>query len=161
MSESVGDDTVHVTLQVEDIASEILAMDSGIVFGSNWGERALFYNPNWDLKKGIYVATFKERDGANDRSSCLNQEGRFRLNLGLTKASYIRLFGSPPKRPSAGQIVDTGHDFTVSDTFTPHPIYAWMGWIAVINPTQSTMTYLKPFLLEAIQLAHFKFAKRS
>jgi hypothetical protein len=147
-------------MSVEEIASEILAMDSGIVFSSNWGERALFYNPNWVLKKGIYIATFKERDGANDRSSCLDQEGRFRLNIGLTKASYANFFGPTPKRRSAGQVVATGHDFAVCDTIMPHPIYAWMSWIAVISPTRSTLVDLKPLLLESLALAHKKFAER-
>jgi hypothetical protein len=160
MDKSIGANNDGMALSVEEIASEILAMDSGIVFGSNWGERALFYNPNWVLKKGIYIATFKERDGANDRSSRLDPGSRFRLNIGLAKPSYVTLFGSPPARPSAGQTVDTGHDFSCCDTIMPHPIYAWMSWIAVVNPTHATMAVLKPLLLESIQLAHVKFAKR-
>jgi Family of unknown function (DUF6194) len=160
MNEAIGEEAGDMAPSVEEIASEILAMDSGIVFSSNWGERALFYNPNWALKKGIYVATFKERDGANDRSSFLDKGRRFRFNVGLTKASYITFFGPPPKRPDAGQTVDTGHDFTLCDTILPHPIYAWMSWIAVINPTRATMAVLEPLLLESIQLAHVKFAKR-
>jgi hypothetical protein len=59
-------------MKVEDIADDILSLHPGIIFDSNWGERALFYNPGRVLKKGIYIATFKERDGANDNASRLN-----------------------------------------------------------------------------------------
>jgi hypothetical protein len=147
-------------MRVEDLASEILALDGGVVFDSNWGERALFYNPGRALKKGIYIATFKERDGANDHASKLDRGGLFRLNIGLAKSSYFKLFGLTPARPAAGHSVDTGHDFTALDVITPHPIYAWMGWVAVINPSKETYLSLKPYLIESLALAKSKFSKR-
>jgi hypothetical protein len=147
-------------MTIDDIAAAILALDPGIVFDSNWGERALFYNPGGKLKKGIYIATFKERDGENDKASNLNRGGRFRLNVGLPKGAYFSLFGPPPFRPSAGHIVATGHDFTKSDLLTPHPVYGWMSWVAVINPSQATFDSLFPYLIQSLELAREKFKKR-
>jgi hypothetical protein len=148
-------------LSVEDIVQQILALDTGLVFDSNWGERAIFFNPGRVLKKGVYIATFKERDGQNDRASNLNRGGLFRFNLGLTKATYFPLFGFPPARPASGQTIDTGHDFTAVDTLMPHPVYGWMSWVAIINPSGSSFERLKPLLVDSLEAAKSKFAKRN
>lgn len=147
-------------MTIDEIVETVCALDSGIVFDSNWGERALFYNPARQLKKGIYIATFKERDGENDKASDLNRGGRFRLNIGLTKLAYFTLFGPLPFRPSAGNIVATGHDFTLSDVIMPHPVYGWMSWVAVVNPTLSTFKTLLPVIAESVERAQDKFPKR-
>jgi Family of unknown function (DUF6194) len=147
-------------MKVEDIAGDILSLNDAVVLDNNWGERALFYNPGKVLKKGIYIATFKERDGANDSASKLSRGGLYRLNVGLSKSSYFKLFGPTPARPAAGHIVNTGHDFTAPDLITPHPIYGWMSWIAVINPSRQTYASLRPYLIESLTLAKSKFAKR-
>lgn len=147
-------------LTVEDIAAKILALDEGLVFDKNWGERALFYNPGRALKKGIYVATFKERDGPNDSASKLHRSGLFRFNLGLRKGSYFALFGFPPIRPAAGKTIDTEHDFTALDTLTPHPVYGWMSWVAIINPSGKSVDELMPLIVETIETAKVKFDKK-
>jgi hypothetical protein len=58
----------------------------GTVLVESWGEKGIFYNPNWVLKRGVYVLTIKEKDGDNDKGSNLNREGIFRVNLGLRKS---------------------------------------------------------------------------
>lgn len=37
-----------------------------------WGERSIFYNPGHKLPRGVYFATVKEKDGDNDKASCLD-----------------------------------------------------------------------------------------
>jgi Family of unknown function (DUF6194) len=148
-------------MTIDEIVDTICALDDGIGFSSNWGERALFYNPGNALKKGIYIATFKERDGQNDKASHLDRGGRFRLNIGLPKGAYFSLFGPPPFRPAAGNIVATGHDFTQDDVLMPHPVYGWMSWVGVINPSRATFERLVPHLVEALVLAKSKFEKRT
>jgi hypothetical protein len=159
---SLGSNNARFTsaLTVEDIAAKILTLDEGLVFDKNWGERALFYNPRRALKKGIYVATFKERDGPNDGASKLDRGGIFRLNLGLSKASYFALFGFPPTRPAAGKTVDTEHDFSALDTLTPHPVYGWMSWVAIINPSRDILDELMPLIVETVEAARIKFDKK-
>lgn len=147
-------------LTVEDIVSKILALDEGIIFDKNWGERALFYNPGRLLRKGIYVATFKERDGPNDSASKLARGGLFRLNLGLSKATYFTQFGFPPTRPAAGKTIDKVHDFTAIDKLTPHPVYGWMSWVAIINPSGESLAKLMPLIIETVQAAKIKFDKK-
>jgi Family of unknown function (DUF6194) len=125
-----------------------------------WGETSFFYNPGRQLPRGVYFATIKDKDGDNDRASDLNRTDVFRLNIGVSKSTYRSLFGLQPKRPTAGGVVETGHDFTALNQLTPHPVYGWMSWISVLNPSDSTFEDVKPLLLEAHGLAVFKFAKR-
>jgi hypothetical protein len=125
-----------------------------------WGETSFFYNPGQRLPRGIYFATVKEKDGANDRASDLGRPGVFRLNIGISKPTWRTLFGPQPARPAAGGVVGTGHDFTALDQLMPHPVYGWMSWVSVLNPSAATFETVKPLLVEAHGLAVAKFAKR-
>jgi hypothetical protein len=148
-----------MTLAIEQIVKYVQSTFPGVVDNHNWGERALFYNPVHKLPKGIYFLTFKEKDGANDSASQI-KSGQYRLNIGISKAAFTALFGGIPARPSAGGVVNTGHDFTACDVITPHPVYGWMSWVAVKNPSSATFGELKPLLAEAYKLAVTKFSKR-
>ncbi len=147
-------------VQIEEIFNFCLDTHEGLVLDKNWGERGVFFNPGNVLPKGIYVLTVKEKDGPNDKASNVDRDGVYRLNLGLEKESFIQLFGQPPKRPAAGSIVDTGHDFEELDQITPHPVYGWMSWVAILNPSTESFEKLKPLISEAVGLATVKFHKK-
>jgi hypothetical protein len=147
-------------MRQEDIFNYCLQNFEGTVLNTNWGEQAIFYNPNNTLKKGVYVVTIKEKDGANDYASKVNRDGVFRINISIRKDTFQTIFGTIPKRPTAGNIVDMNYDFTQLNTIMPHPIYAWMGWICILNPTSETFETLKPLLQEAYDFAKEKFNKR-
>ncbi|QRH03634.1 hypothetical protein JQC75_08945 [Shewanella litorisediminis] len=148
-------------MQIEEIFDYCIKEYNGLVLDKNWGERGVFYNPGKVLPKGIYVLTIKEKDGPNDKASNVNRENVYRLNLGLSKASFVKLFGPPPQRPSAGSIVYTGHNFEALNEITPHPVYGWMSWVAVLNPSVETFERLKPLISEAVALAKLKFEKKA
>lgn len=125
-----------------------------------WGELAFFYNPGHRLPRGIYFVTIKEKDGDRDRASNLGRPGIFRLNIGISRPTWRERFGPQPARPAAGGVVATGHDSAVLDQLVPHPVYGWMSWVSVLNPSAATFETLKPLLAEAHDLAVAKFAKR-
>lgn len=125
-----------------------------------WGERSLFYNPGGVLARGIYFATIKQRNGDNDRASGLDRAGVFRVNTGVSRRTYERLLGPVPARPAKAGVVATGHDFQQLDVLLPHPVYAWMGWVCVLNPSLRTRDALAPLFDEAHALAKVKFARR-
>jgi len=52
-------------LTKQQILDKIQNQFSGLAVNQNWGETGLFYNPELKLKKGIYLLTIKEKDGAN------------------------------------------------------------------------------------------------
>ena len=148
------------TLSIQEIIDYTTSNYEGVVENQNWGERGLFYNPKGKLPKGIYILTFKEKDGPNDKASNVDRPGVYRLNLGISKQTYQTLFGEIPKRPLAGRIVNTGHDFDKLDEIMPHPVYGWMSWIGVLNPSKTTFSKLKPLIDEGVELAKIKYAKK-
>jgi hypothetical protein len=141
----------------EDVVAALTAMFDGLVPKASWGETSLFYNPDRALPNGVYFATIKDHDGANDSASHLDRPGAFRVALGLPRASYERLFGARPPRPAKGGRVATGHDFTATDVLMPHPVYAWMGWVQVLSPSTETFTGLQSLFAEAYDAAVEKY----
>jgi hypothetical protein len=100
------------------LLDQVRARYDGLVAHETWGERVLFYNPDGDRPRGRYFLTVKEHDSDNDRTLALNRPGVYRVSVAPTRASYVARFGPPPERPPNGGVVDTGHDFTVTDTRT-------------------------------------------
>jgi hypothetical protein len=143
----------------EQVVLFITSRLPGLVPKSSWGETALFYNPGHRLAHGVYLCTLKEHDGPNDCASALHRNGVFRLSVGLAPLTYTRLFGARPRRPAKGAAVATGHNFTAPQVLMPHPIYAWMGWAQILNPTELDMEELLPLLRESHALAQVKFQR--
>lgn len=147
-------------MKSEEILKYCLKNLKDTVLVESWGEKGIFYNPNNALKRGVYILTIKEKDGDNDKGSNLDRENVYRVNLGIRKKTFIGLFNEVPKRPTAGGIVDMDYNFTELDRIIPHPVYAWMGWISVLNPSNKTFEELKTFIQEAYEYAVEKFKKR-
>ena len=143
-----------------DILNYCLDNLSDTVVVNSWGERGVFYNPNNALKRGIYVLTVKEKDGDNDKSSNLNREGVYRISIGVRRNTFIYMFGSVPTRPAKGGVVDMPFDFAQIDKIVPHPVYAWMSWVCVLNPSDTTFEQLKPLIQEAYEYAKEKYTRR-
>jgi Family of unknown function (DUF6194) len=71
--------------------------------------------------------------------SDLSRPGVYRLNIGLGKESFQRLVGAV-----------TEPDFAAFDRILPHPVYATQRWIAILNPSDTTVRdTLLPLLTEA------------
>ena len=144
----------------ETVISRALSRYSGAVEVVSWGERSVFHNPGGVLPRGVYFLTVKAHDGPNDQASHLDRDGVFRVNFGVGKQTYERLFGPKPARPSKGGVVETGHDFTVLNRLTPHPVYGWMGWLSVLSPSTETFEEVRSLIDEAHERAVTKFEKR-
>ncbi len=94
---------------------------------NSWDESGIFYNPQSKLKRGIYVLTVKEKDGDNDKSSKLNRDEVYRVNIGVRKDTFIQLFGKIPKRPPKGGVIDMPFDFSEIDRIFPTQFT--LGWV--------------------------------
>ncbi|WP_418128695.1 DUF6194 family protein [Variovorax sp. 375MFSha3.1] len=88
-------------------------------------------------------ATIVTKDNEFDNASKLDRAGVFRLNLGVGKETFRALFGEQPAAP----------DYSALDTLMPHPLYAKMYWVSVINPSEKTFDTVKPLIAEALSLA--------
>ncbi|MFI5694937.1 DUF6194 family protein [Kribbella sp. NPDC051586] len=88
--------------------------------------------------------------------SRLDEPGAWRLNIGLTKATYTSLFGAAPTERDADWVLDSGHDYTARGTLMPHPFYASQYWVCIVDPTD--LGALVPHLEEAYEFAARKYA---
>jgi hypothetical protein len=147
----ISTDTVH-----EHLTTKL----AGVVPIDAWGETSYFYNPGRALKRGTYFATIKMKDGDNDRASQLDRSGIWRLNLGIRKATFLSMFDRIPERPAKGEAIKGAWDFTATDIITPHPVYGWMSWIAVLSPSERTWQICLPLILDAHLRACELFKKR-
>jgi len=147
-------------LTTAEIIDALLSKFNGVTAVEAWGEQSLFYNPGKKLPRGVYFATLKEKDGDNDRASNLDRDGIFRLNIGTTKPLFIEKFGAPPTRPCKGQAIEGPWDFTALNTLTPHPVYGWMSWVALLNPDAEMFSDIQPLIEAAFEKAEMAFSKR-
>lgn len=118
-----------------------------------WGDSFFIYDPNRDLEetRRFPFATIVTQDyGEFDNKSNLNRPGVFRLNIGVSKETFAKLFD-----PSVA------HDFTTLDRLMPHPEYGPNHFLCVLNPSDATFEAVKPLLREAYEIAVRRAAPRN
>jgi len=82
------------------------------------------------------VTTDEHDDGA---PSNLSRPGAFRLNIGVSRATFQRVVGSMAEP-----------DYAAFDRLLPHPVYAKQLWISILNPSDATFRdVVLPLLTEA------------
>jgi Family of unknown function (DUF6194) len=96
-----------------------------------------------------------------DRASHLERVGTYRLNIGLSKATYTGLFGAPPRQRDDDWVLDTGFDYAAEDRLMPHPYYASQYWVCVVDPSGATFDEVEPLLAEAHALAARKAERQA
>jgi hypothetical protein len=126
------------------------------------GDSFFFYDPGGALPpdRRLPFATLVTGD-RYDSVSQLDRPSVFRLNIGVSAATYRSLFGPQPSTPGAAGVVDTDHDFAALDRIMPHPVYAPMSWVCVLNPSAATFGAVRPLLAEAYELAVRRHAARA
>ncbi len=108
-------------------------------------------------------ATFITHDDEYETFSDLNRPGIFRLNVGVSKATFPSLFGATAPRPAAAATADaSAYDFAALDRLLLHPTYGRQFWVCILNPTPATFdTTIKPLLAEAYDIACGRDEKRA
>ncbi len=142
------------------VTQAILDTFDGARTESVWGDTFFYYNPSSERPNEIYFASLKSADDDYDNASNLNREGAFRLNIGVGKETFFRLFESRPARPGPAAEFDAAYDFTAADTLMPHPVYGRQYWVCVVNPSAEMFARLQPLLAEAYELAVGKYGGR-
>jgi hypothetical protein len=147
-------------ITIDFILRDLLANYSGLKIIDAWGEVSLFYNPDDSLKRGIYFCTLKNKDGENDKASHLYRADVFRMNFGISKKTFVSIFNTIPKRPIKGGVIEGDYDFQSTDALTPHPIYGWMAWVSILNPSTTSFKDLKALIDESYALCIQKYKKK-
>ena len=128
--DSTGPDPDALTTYILDTYPETdLATIPGAWFFSLDPER---HFPNF--------ATIVTNDDHDEGSpSNLSRPGVFRLNFGVSRATFERLVGA-----------DAEPDCATIDRVFPHPVYARQLWISILNPSAASFeSVVKPLLAEA------------
>lgn len=105
--------------------------------------------------------TLKNYEGESDKGWHFNRPGVYRLSFRRSAKIFASPFGARPMRPGKGGAVAGPWNFTALNVLMPHPVYGWMGWIAVLNPTTETFERMMPFLNRARKQAETRIARRS
>jgi hypothetical protein len=144
----------------EEMSKFLFDRYEGLIPQNTWGETSFFYNPGFKLSRGTYFVTIKEKDGDNDKASELDREGVFRINFGMAKKEFLETFGKLYARPAKGQIIDGDYNFTALDTLMPHPVYGWIYWVCVLNPSEKTLKEITPLIDSYYETTKKRFEKR-
>jgi hypothetical protein len=125
------------------------------------GDTFFLYDPDGDLpaERQFPFVTIVTGDHY-DSVSMLNRPGAYRLNIGLTKATYAAWFGAAPSQRDTDGVLETGVDHAATDTVMPHPIYASQHWVCVVNPGEATLETVRTLLAEAHEYAARKYANQ-
>ena len=134
----------------------------GIVTSTDSGDWFLFYDPD-----GITVpenrfpfCTLVTGDRYDAASRLERDLATYRVNLGLSRPRYEESLGPAPRQPAGYDVIDTGFDYTTTDTLMPHPFYAPLHWVCVVNPGARTTATLAALLHDAHDLAKRQYDKR-
>jgi hypothetical protein len=134
----------------------------GIVTSTGSGDWFLFYDPDGVTvpEKRFPFCTLVTADRYDGASRLDRDATTYRVNLGVDRETYETLFGPAPRQPAGHEVIDTGFDYAATDTVMPHPYYAPMHWVCVVNPGDRTRARLATLLDDAHALAKVRYDNR-
>jgi hypothetical protein len=118
---------------------------AGVAITHHAGDTFFIYDPGRDLPPERQMPFITTVTSDNyDTVSNLNEPGTYRLNIGLTRATFTARFST------SAEI-----DYAERDKVMPHPTYAGQYWVCVVNP--SDVEALRPLLDESYEFAVRKY----
>jgi len=112
----------------------------------SFGYRFFFYGTDQVLP----FVTIAASDNEHDKISDLDRDGVFRVNIGISKDTYNKLFADSK----------TEWDYTELNRFMPHPDYAAQHFICVLNPEEDRLSETIRFIEEAHLVAKNRFDRK-
>lgn len=148
-------------MRIKDIVDLVSALDGVLVLHPQpgdgtpqiaWGDYFFYYAPDGVVPRTQPFATIVTKDYPDDSSSRLDRPGCFRVNIAAGGAGFRSHLGHDPKETPAAAVAASA-----SDILVPHPVYASMGWLCVVNPGPKTAAAVT----ELLQAAHHHARSRS
>lgn len=84
--------------------------------------------------------TIADSDNEYDNVSNLARDGVFRINIGVSRKTFKNLFPDYESQT---------YDYSVLNTFLPHPDYAKQNFICILNPSGDHVDSTKQYIREA------------
>ena len=140
----------------EAITRYITENFEGVDIVTSQGNTFFMYDP-----QGMFsMATLVTNDDY-DQFSNLNRPSAFRLNIGVSKQTFLTLFGPPTRHAAGDQAEESNYDFTALNQLMPHPVYGRQYWVSILNPSPETFqTVVQPLLAEAYNMAVNKYKNK-
>jgi hypothetical protein len=112
----------------------------GLVTSEGSGDWFVFYDPDQVTvpEQRFPFLTLVTGDRYDAASNLDRDADTYRVNLGVGRAAYEARLGKAPRVAAGYQVIDTGADYTATDTVLPHPFYAPLHWVCVVNPGPRT-----------------------
>ena len=135
----------------------------GIVTTTDSGDWYLFYDPDGVTvpERRFPFCTLMTGDRYDAASDLDRDLATYRVNVGVDRRTYEDLLGPAPRDAAGRRVLDTGFDYTTTDTLLPHPFYAPMHWVCVVNPAEGTRAMLADLLVDAHGLAERRYVDRN
>ncbi|PXY20988.1 DUF6194 family protein [Prauserella muralis] len=148
-------------MNASELTRHLAATFEGVRVLEHAGDSFLVYDPDGDLpNERMFPFVTVVAGDTYDTASALDRPGAYRLNIGVTKATYTARFGAPPTERGEGGVLDTGFDYAERDQLLPHPVYASQYWVCVVSPSDETLEAVRPLLTEAYEFAARKYANQ-
>ena len=99
-----------------------------------WDDTFAYHVPNGE--PGVMpFATIGTKNYPGDELSQLDRPGAFRVNANVGRDAFTVLIGYPPAE-HAGRAEEW--DYAADGAVVPHPLYAKLGWVSVVNPAAAS-----------------------
>jgi hypothetical protein len=138
----------------------VIASEENAAPAAAWGDTFFFYDPDGSTSEDqrLPFATVVIHDYAGwDTESRLDRDGIYRVNIAIGRSGFEKLLGHAPAEHT---VHHDEFDYTATDVFLPHPIYAAQGWVSTLNPAEQTSTQLRSLLDDAYSLAARRHARK-
>jgi len=100
----------------------------------------------------LSFVTIANSDNDFDNVSNLNREGVFRVNIGISKETFKNLIVK-----SNDELID----YSVLNTFLPHPDYAQQNFVCILNPSGENIEITKKLIAEAHSIAAKRLQRKA
>ncbi len=100
----------------------------------------------------VPFVSIADSDNAYDSVSNLNREGVFRINIGVSRATFNTLLAD-----SSAENVD----YSALNVFLPHPEYAKQNFVCILNPSGENVEITKKLTVEAHDIAAARLQRKT
>jgi len=145
-------------MTVSEIVTVVAAWESVLVVAPGpgddvpevaWGDVFFYYAPDGAMPTATQpFATIVTKDYPGDELSALHREGVYRVNVHPGRDSFT----------AWSAVADD--DASALDRIIRHPVYGDLGWLAVLNPGEQTLSSTLELLREAYEADRARFERR-
>jgi hypothetical protein len=148
-------DTVSAPALLSAVGREL----PGTVTTEGSGDYFVFYDPDGITvpERRFPFITVVTGDRYDAASRLDRDPDSFRVNLGVGRAAYEALLGPAPRQAAGHEVIGTGFDYTTPDLVMPHPFYAPLHWVCVVNPGERSRVALAGLMHAAHALARSRY----